>query len=141
MSNASMRVLIGTVALVVGFAIGWMAHRPSAPGPGSHVVKVGPRAADVVPARVSLSKGNHDVLFWIAREQTHEVVIETEEQLFEGQTPQNGRFAVACAGRTCRSGEILASLKPDGQAHKYWQILTRPGEQPETADGWIIIVP
>lgn len=144
MTTGMVRALIGVVAFVVGVAVGWLAHRQSAPPPGTEkpggaqVVVVGPTAADVHPPRVTLSRGNRDVLFWIGTSPGKQLFIESEQQLFENQERvASGRYQVTCARRMCFSDEILAAAA-DGE-YKYWQVFREPGQPDDVADGWIII--
>ena len=144
MSEGAMRAAIGVAALVVGLAIGWLVAR-AAPSPGPtpridnrFVVVVGPTAADVHPAKTALSKQRGDEILWVAAGPGRDLVIESEEQLFEGQSQQgNGRWAMTCASRTCESKALLQDAA-EGR-YKYWQIFRQGGETVDEADGWIII--
>ena len=144
MSEGAMRAAIGIVAVVLGVAVGWLVARVAptpqpTPAIGDRfVVVVGPTAADVHPPEVALSKQKGDEILWISAGPGHDLVIESEEQLFQQQSQQsNGRWAMTCARRTCESGAIL------GQAaygrYKYWQLFLRNGQVVDEADGWIII--
>lgn len=148
MSEGALRAVIGIVALVVGLAIGWLVARGAAPPPtprtpiaGKFVVVVGPTAADVHPPVQRISKRRGDQILWVAAGPGRDLVIETEQRLFEQQTQQgNGRWAVTCANRTCESNRILGSVQPDEiRKYKYWQLFKQNGQTVEEADGWIII--
>lgn len=146
MSEGAMRAAIGVVALVVGFAIGWLVAR-AAPGPpatprtpiaGKWIVVVGPTAADVHPMATNLSKQRGDRILWVAAGPDRDLVIESEQRLFEQQTQQaNGRWAMTCANRTCESNALLAGAALG--RYKYWQIFRQGGQVVDEADGWIII--
>lgn len=145
MSEGAMRAAIALAGLLVGVAVGWMVTRMG-PAPaqglagGARIIVVGPTAADVHPPRVNLSKGNHHVLFWIGTHRDRELVIESEEQIFEGQTQQaNGRWAMTCMRRMCYSDEIRDAVQPGATEYKYWQLFKENGQTVDEADGWIII--
>ena len=148
MSQGALPVAIGVAALLLGLAIGWLVAR-SAPGPGPgpsprigdrHVVVVGPTAADVHPPKTRLSKQRREQIFWITAGPGHDLVIESEQRLFEQQTLQaNQRWAMTCSGRTCSSNAILGSVQHGPTEYKYWQIFRQNGQTVDEADGLIII--
>ena len=146
MSQGAM-VAIGVAALVVGFAIGWLVTRSAqGPGPGPspridnrHVVVVGPTAADVHPPTTRLSKDGREEILWISAGPGRELVIESDERIFEQQTHQaNGRWAMTCAGRTCESKAIHRDTVIN-RTYKYWQLFKQNGQTVDEADGMIII--
>ena len=145
MSEGAMRAVIGIVALLLGLAIGWLVARGAAPPPtprtpiaGKFVVVVGPTAADVHPPKQPISKQRGDQILWVAAGPGRDLVIESEQRIFEQQTQQgNGRWAMTCADRTCESNGILASAALG--RYKYWQLFRQGGQTVEEADGWIII--
>lgn len=137
MTNGALRAVVGSAALVAGFAVGWFARPLLAPAAGSQVVVVGPRAGDVHPDRVTISKRNKEVLFWVSSDPNKQLTIESEHPLFAQQPGQHGRFAMSCRGRMCFSDEVLETAAIG--EHKYYQILSAPGQPDEIADGWIII--
>ena len=143
MSEGAVRAVIGLVALGLGFAVGWLVTRlapPPAPAFGNnrYVVVVGPTAADVHPPETSLSRQKGDEILWITAGPGHDLVIESEEQLFERQAQQaNGRWAMTCTRRTCESNAILGAAGYG--RYKYWQIFRQGGQTVDEADGWIII--
>ena len=139
MSEAAMRTVIGLAALGLGFAIGWLVSAAPAPTPAisnQWVVVVGPTAADVHPPATRMRRGEE--ILWIAAGPGRDLVIESEAKIFEHQTQQgNGRWAMTCAARTCRSNAIRAATQ-DGR-YKYWQLFKQNGQTVDEADGWIII--
>ena len=143
MSEGAMRVAIVVVALVVGLAIGWLVARGAptpraAPTAGKWIVVVGPTAADVHPPETRLAKQRGDRILWVSAGPGRDLVIESEEELFEQQTQQgNGRWAMTCASRTCESNAILANAAYG--RYKYWQLFKQNGQTVDEADGWIII--
>ena len=146
MSEGALRVAIGVAALLVGLAIGWLVAR-AAPGHGEdpsprlddrHVVVVGPTAADVHPPETRLRKSIGEEILWISAGPGHDLVIESEDRLFEQQAQQaNGRWAMTCGGRRCESKAIRGATATG--RYKYWQLFKRNGQTVDEADGWIII--
>lgn len=140
MSKGATQAVIGLVALAAGFAAGWLVHSkpPVGPTQGTQVVHVGPHADQLSLDPVPISKSEHDVILWVGVTPGTDLLIETEQELFEQQTHGNsGRFAVSCHGRMCSSGDLLAAV---GEGRfKYWQILRTPGQSDDVKDGWIII--
>jgi hypothetical protein len=141
MTEGGVRAIVGAVALAAGVALGWVIHQaapvPPTPGRGTQVIRVGPKPGQVNPPKVHVSKQATDVLFWITTDPKDQLLIETDEEIFEGQTHQgNGSWLVSCHGRICESGEILPGASE--QSHKTWQTLITNGT-PARADAYVII--
>jgi hypothetical protein len=105
------------------------------PGPsaGVQVVHVDSSGA-VRPDPVHI-EGDGQIL-WVGPG-THGLTIESEQEIFQFQTPQHGRYAMSCARRSCVSDAIKPGTSPG--RYKYWQLLSAPGQPDTVVDGWIII--
>ena len=143
MANGPSRMLSLLLSLVVGFVVGWFAHRPalSAVANGTSLAIIGPRASDNSVPEVTLSKKAGDVLFLVSKVKGRNLIIETDEDAFENTSKGTyAKYRLNCQGRNCYSGDIKRDA-PE-KKFKYWQVLVDPsGTNEDKQDGWIIIQP
>lgn len=143
MANGSTRWLTHTSVLAVGVVLGFLLRflLPAGPVSGSNSILVGPAAKHLTIPELELSKSDHDVVWWNARNPRKSLWIEFEEEIFEGMTPGKfGKFRVQCNGANCFSGPIREGA-PEKKKYKYWQVLVAPEnpDNPDKEDGWIVI--
>jgi hypothetical protein len=138
MSDAAKRVVVGILALAVGVAAGWFAHlklAPAAPGAAAGVQIVHVDASGAArPDSVTIE--GDDQILWVGPG-TKSLTIESEQEIFQTQTPQHGRYAMSCIRHYCMSDAIKPGTPPG--RYKYWQLLSAPNQPDTVVDGWIII--
>jgi hypothetical protein len=140
-----------SAALFVGVTPGCSQKSPrgAVGAVGAARIKVGPGADDVDPETQTLSKADHEVVFWIAVDKNGKVdesknlLIEFEDPDVFDNTPQqpNKHYRVQCKGWFCYSGEISSKAMYD-KKYLYYQILSDandPHAPVDKADGHIII--
>lgn len=142
MANGSSRVLTVILSIVIALAAGWFIGSRARPQPsadkGIKAIVVGPKAKDLTIPRLNMSRGDHDVAFWVSKDKAKKLYIEFTEEVFENmQRQSNGRYRVQCNGRHCYSDEIKEGTPYT--EYKYWQILDTGTPPPDEADGIIII--
>jgi hypothetical protein len=149
MASRASRVLGVLIGLLLAGVVGWLLRATLTPVAGGVVVRVGPKAAQVVQETAYLSRGNNDVAFWVVVDangkvdRTKTLSIEFEDRdVFEAvtQDPTSHRYRVTCQGWTCSSGDISPTAVYD-KKYKYWQVITDSATPPtrDVADGHIII--
>jgi hypothetical protein len=145
MANGSSRVLAALVTLVVGFAIGWLVHRPAAePVANDQLIRV--HGNGTVSKPVAILSGA-DVAAWISDSGSLAILFPEKnfpngimEPPFEGMTQQGTDWAVRCDNSDngfCFSGKVNPKLPKSREfRYKYDQVVgsTR-------YDGMIIIKP
>jgi len=149
MASRASRILGFLIGLFLAGIVGWLLRAALTPAAGGVVVRVGPKAAQVVPETAYPSRGNNDVVFWVVVDangkvdRTKTLSIEFEDpDVFEAvtQDPTSHRYRVTCQGWTCSSGDIGPRAVYD-KKYKYWQVIS-DSANPSTrdiADGHIII--
>jgi hypothetical protein len=147
MANGSSRIFPTVVALVVGFAIGWLARpapKPQVEAQGDHLIRVhGNGTVSKPEARL----GRADVAAWIADSGSLAILFPEKnfpnginKPPFEGMTQQGTDWAVRCdngVNEICFSGKVNPSL-PVGQEFRYKYDQVIGGKR---FDGMIIITP
>ena len=141
-SNGTRRTVPVLVAAILGIALGYLIGRSSTPGPTvNQTVVVGPTAADVNPATVTIGYSGH--VFWTTTPPGQKLKIVFPRAKFpagitvppfEGMLANGSDYSVACGGDTCSSGNVNPNLPHGTQIYRYDQILNG-----QRQDGRIII--
>ncbi|MFY9549899.1 MAG: hypothetical protein WAU32_02005 [Thermoanaerobaculia bacterium] len=163
-SNGTRRTAPVLIAAILGIALGYWIGRSSTPGPGpgpgptpppavtnspvpatptpvNQTVVVGPTAADVNPATVTIGYSGH--VFWTTTPLGQKLKIVFPRAKFpagitappfEGMLANGSDYSVACGGDTCSSGNVNPNLPHGTQIYGYDQILNG-----QRHDGRIII--
>ncbi len=156
MANGTTRWGSILVALVVGFALGWLVAGKKGGGraaetPGKkHIVVIGPAADHLSEPRVYISKADPKEMIWLSNERQSLKIVFPKKQAklppqAQGKKPfqqmhEDGDdwvFDRGCGGGQCLSGPINPDLDPGAWGdleYKYDQILAG-----DRKDGWIVI--
>lgn len=147
MSKGASPVVFWLVGLVVGFLVGWFAHRaPARVEARDHLIRVH-RDGSLSEPEAKISRTLRNQIVWTADDQaTLEIVFpetgfppKSNVPPFQGMTqrkgPKGNEWVVRCANGACFSGEISPDLPAEnGLRYKYDQIIAE-----KRVDGWIII--
>jgi hypothetical protein len=139
MATSGFRPATLLLSILAAAVIGFLAHASGAldsifTPKGIRAIVVGPRPDQLNYKDLKISKGDGDVIFWVAKTKTDKLRIEFDEEIFDDMTQSGAKWVVDCKNRSCYSHDV----KADFVYKEGTQILIdAAGEHPY--DGHIII--